>query len=137
VFGLAAAPSVAVWNWIAARCTIPGAFALAALVEAVGVVASVAWPTAEGVFAASICVGGTFMGLTALGLMRGRELAGDNARQVLGWMTSAFGLGQILGPGFAGFVFDHTGSFVMPSIAAATALAISAASVLIYRNALP
>jgi predicted MFS family arabinose efflux permease len=137
VFGLAAAPSVAVWNWIAARCTIPGAFACAALVEAVGVVASVAWPTAEGVFAASICVGGTFMGLTALGLMRGRELAGDNARQVLGLMTSAFGLGQILGPGFAGFVFDRTGSFVIPSIAAATALAISATSVLIYRKALP
>jgi hypothetical protein len=48
---------------------------LAALVEAVGVVASAVWPTYVGVFAASVCVGGTFMGLTALGLMRGRELA--------------------------------------------------------------
>jgi MFS family permease len=134
VFGLAAAPSVALWNWLAVRLTIPGAFAVAALVEAAGVIASVGWSTTEGVFVASICVGGTFMGLTALGLMRGRELARGNAQKVLGLMTSAFGVGQILGPSFAGFVFDQTGSFVIPSEAAATALAISATLILIDRN---
>ena len=40
------------------------------MVEAVGVLASVAWPTEVGVFVAAILVGGTFMGLTALGLVR-------------------------------------------------------------------
>ncbi|MCF3947388.1 YbfB/YjiJ family MFS transporter [Acidiphilium iwatense] len=134
IFGLSAAPSVALWNWLATRLTIPGAFALAALVEAVGVLASVGWSTTTGVFAASVCVGGTFMGLTALGLMRGRELARGNARQVLGLMTSAFGVGQILGPSFAGLVFDRTGSFIVPSIVAAIALAVAAALVLIQRR---
>jgi predicted MFS family arabinose efflux permease len=133
VFGIAAAPSVALWNWLAERVTIPGAFALAAIVEAVGVVASVGWSTTGGVFVASLCVGGTFMGLTAMGLMRGRELAGGNARPVLGLMTSAFGVGQILGPSFAGFIFDRTGSFTTPSIVAAAALIGSAALVLTYR----
>jgi predicted MFS family arabinose efflux permease len=134
IFGLSAAPSVALWNWLATRLTIPGAFALAALVEAVGVLASVGWSTTTEVFAASVCVGGTFMGLTALGLMRGRELARGNARRVLGLMTSAFGLGQILGPSFAGLVFDRTGSFIVPSIVAAIALAVAAALVLIRRR---
>jgi predicted MFS family arabinose efflux permease len=134
VFGLAAAPSVALWNWLAGLVTIPGAFALAALVEAVGVVASVDWSTMAGVFVASLCVGGTFMGVTALGLMRGRELGGGNARPVLGLMTSAFGVGQILGPSFAGFVFDRTGSFTIPSIVAAAALVGSAALVVAFRS---
>ena len=130
VFGLAAALSVALWNWLAGRLSIPRAFALAALIEAVGVIASAVWPTYVGVFVASVCVGGTFMGLTALGQMRGRELAQGDARQVLALMTSAFGLGQILGPSFAGFVFDHLSSFAIPSLAAAAALAVAAALVL-------
>jgi len=131
VFGLAAAPSVALWNWFAGRISIPRTFALAALIEAVGVSASVIWPTYVGVFVASVFVGGTFMGLTALGLMRGRELAQGDPRQVLALMTSAFGLGQILGPSFAGFAFDYLNSFSIPSLAAAAALAVAAALVLI------
>ena len=131
VFGLAAAPSIALWTWVAAPIGIPRAFALACVVEAVGVLASVAWQTTAGVFAAAILVGGTFMALTALGLMRGRELAqngaqGGDARRALALMTSAFGIGQIVGPYFAGLASDWLGSFTMPSVAAAAALVIAA-----------
>ena len=131
VFGLAAAPSVALWNWLARCLTIPRAFALAALVEAVGVVAIGVWPTYVGVFITSVCVGGTFMGLTALGLIRARELAHGDPRKVLALMTSAFGFGQILGPSVAGFLFDYLSSFAIPSLVAASALAVAAALVLI------
>lgn len=126
IFGLAAAPSIALWTWIAAPMGLPRAFALACIVEAVGVLASVAWQTTAGVFAASILVGGTFMALTALGLMRGRELAQGDARRALALMTSAFGIGQIIGPYFAGIMSDWLGSFTVPSIAAALALLIAA-----------
>src|SRR4029079_11110729 len=64
VFGLAAAPSVAIWTRIAARLGVATAFALASLVEAGGVLASVAWPSEIGLCLAAILVGGTFMGLT-------------------------------------------------------------------------
>ncbi|MBW4092383.1 MAG: YbfB/YjiJ family MFS transporter [Proteobacteria bacterium] len=126
VFGLAAAPSVALWTALARRTGIPAAFALAALTEALGVLASVTWPSRAGVFLAAVLVGGTFMGLTALGLVRGRELARGEARRVLALMTSAFGLGQILGPTFAGALSDRLGSFLVPSIVAAAALATAA-----------
>jgi predicted MFS family arabinose efflux permease len=127
VFGLAAAPSVAVWTWIGSRLGIQTAFAMACAVEAGGVLASVAWPATTGTILAAILVGGTFMGLTALGLMRARELATGDPRQVLALMTAAFGLGQIAGPSFAGVVSDRLGGFAVPSVAAAFSLLIAGA----------
>ena len=126
VFGLAAAPSVALWSRLARRLGIPRAFAAAALTEALGVLASVAWPSTAGVMLAAVLVGGTFMGLTALGLVRGRELARGEARRVLALMTSAFGLGQIVGPSFAGALSERFGSFTVPSVVAAAALVAAA-----------
>ena len=41
-------------------------------------------------------------------------------------MTAAFGLGQIVGPAFAGLVHDTTGSFVLPSLTAVAALLLGA-----------
>ncbi len=126
VFGVAAAPSVALWARIATRFGIPATFAAACVVEAVGVLASVAWPSEIGTFLAAILVGGTFMGLTALGLVRARTLAAGDPRRVLALMTGAFGLGQIIGPSFAGLVSDHLGSFTVPSVTAVVALLVAA-----------
>ena len=126
VFGLAAVPSVALWARIATRLGIPATFAIACVVEACGVLASVAWPTAAGAFASAILVGGTFMGLTALGLVRARALAAGDPRRVLALMTGAFGVGQIVGPSFAGMLSDRLGSFAVPSLAAVAALLIAA-----------
>jgi predicted MFS family arabinose efflux permease len=127
VFGLSAAPSIGIWTHIARRAGLPTAFALACIVEAVGVVASVAWQSATGIFVAAVLVGGTFMGLTALGLIWARQLAAGDPRRALAMVTGAFGLGQIVGPAFAGMLSDHLGSFLVPSIAAAVALLAAAA----------
>jgi MFS family permease len=67
VFGIAAVPSVTLWTRLAQSIGIPAAFTIACIVEAAGVLASVAWPTTLGVFLAAILVGGTFMGLLRLG----------------------------------------------------------------------
>jgi predicted MFS family arabinose efflux permease len=126
VFGLAAAPSVTLWTRIARPLGIPAAFALACVVEAAGVLSSVAWQNTAGVFVAALLVGGTFMGLTALGLVGARNLATGDPRRALALITGAFGLGQIVGPAFAGIVSDLLGSFTTPSIAAAVALLVAA-----------
>lgn len=126
VFGLAAAPSVLLWSRIARRIGLGRAFALAAVVEALGVLASVGLAGAGEIFLSAVLVGGTFMGLTALGLMAGRTLARGDARPVLALMTGAFGLGQIIGPSFAGALYDRLGSFAVPSLAAAAALVTAA-----------
>lgn len=126
VVGLAAAPSVLFWSLLGRRIGLSTAFGVAALAEAAGVLASVAWPSAVGICAAAVLVGGTFMGLTALGLMRGRELAQGDPRRVMAVMTGAFGVGQIVGPALAGVVSDVTGGFEVPSVAAAGALVVAA-----------
>lgn len=129
--GLAAVPSVALWTWIGRRIGNERAFSLACVLEGVGVAASVLWPDTAGVLAAAALLGGTFMGLTALGLIQGRQRAPGDPRRMLALMTASFGLGQIVGPAFAGVVYDVTGSFVGPSLVAVAALLIGAALALL------
>jgi predicted MFS family arabinose efflux permease len=126
VFGFAAAPSVALWTRIARSLSASGGFALACLIEAIGVAASVVWQTEVGIFLSAVLVGGTFMGLTALGLIQARTLAAGDPRRVLAHMTGAFGTGQIIGPAFAGVLSDQLGSFTVPSIIAVVALIVAA-----------
>jgi predicted MFS family arabinose efflux permease len=127
--GLSAAPSVALWGLFAGRLGIRMAFALACALEAAGVAASVLWPALAGIAVAALLLGGTFMGLTALGLMEAHRLSERDPRRTLAVMTAAFGLGQILGPAFAGALYDATGSLLTPSLGAAAALLIAAALV--------
>lgn len=130
VVGVAAAPSVALWSRLAARLGVAHAFAAACLVEAAGVAASVLWPTTAGALLAAALLGGTFMGITALGLAGGRRLAaGGDPRRALGLLTAAFGAGQIAGPALAGVLHDRTGGFVVSSLLAAGALLAAAATV--------
>lgn len=127
IVGATAAPSVALWTRVAAKLGLPRAFAAACLVEAAGVAASVLWQTAESMVLAAALLGGTFMGITALGLAGGRRLtAGGDPRRAFGLLTAAFGAGQIVGPALAGYLRDRSGGFVLPSLLAAAVLAAAA-----------
>ena len=125
IVGLSAAPSVALWGALGARWGVRRGYAAAALAEAAGVAVTALWVTSATVIAAAVLVGGTFMGLTALGLMAARE-GGGEPRGRIALMTASFSAGQILGPSFAGYLYDRTGSLVAPSWAAAARLAIAA-----------
>lgn len=125
--GLAAIPSVALWTWIGRRIGNPASFAVACLVEAAGVAASVAVAHPVAVLAGAVLLGGTFMGLTALGLIMGRSLAAGDPRRMLAVLTASFGLGQMIGPAFAGYLSEITGSYAVPSYVAALLLVLAAA----------
>ena len=122
VVGVTAVPSLALWTWAGRRVGDARAFACACVLEALGVVASVLWIAPAGILVAAALLGGTFMGLTALGLIQGRGLGHGDPRRTLAIMTAAFGLGQIVGPAFGGVIYDLTGSLVAPSLAAGAAL---------------
>jgi predicted MFS family arabinose efflux permease len=122
IVGLTAAPSVALWTRIEGGIGIANAFAIACAIEAVGVAASVLWLAPAGVLLAAALLGGTFMGITALGLVWARRLSRGDPRRTLAVMTTAFGLGQIVGPAFAGAVYDATGTLLVPSLVAAGTL---------------
>lgn len=131
--GLFAAPSIFFWNAIAARIGARRAFALACAVEALGVSLTVLSTSPILFLGGAALLGGTFMGITALGLIEARAHVvskGDtDPRRILAIMTASFGLGQMAGPWFAGELYALTGSFVAPSLCAAAALIVAAALV--------
>jgi len=125
LFGLCAIPSVAVWTELGRRCGVLRLFAIACLVEAVGVAASALWLHPVSILVSAVFVGGTFVGITALGLIATRSDEGD-PRGRIALMTASFSFGQILGPAFAGYVYDSTGSLAMPLLVAVSALVLAA-----------
>ena len=81
------------------------------------------------VLVAAVMVGGTFVGITAVGLFIATDLAssyGADPRRMIALVTGIFGIGQMVGPAFAGYVADITGTFTAPSLIAAGALVIGA-----------
>jgi len=125
LFGLSAVPSVAVWTELGRRWGVLRLFAVACLVEAVGVAASALWLHPASILVSAVFVGGTFVGITALGLIATRSNEGD-PRGRIALMTASFSFGQILGPAFAGYVYDSTGSLAMPLLVAVAALILAA-----------
>lgn len=133
IVGLSAAPSIYVWNRVAVRTGARKAFALACVLESAGVAMTVVSQEPALFLLGAMLLGGTFMGITALGLMEGRRQAekhGQTAvRRMLAILTASFGAGQVAGPWFAGQLHAMTGSFNAASLAAAAALLIAAALV--------
>jgi len=127
VVGLAAMPSVPAWAWAGRRLGVLPAYAFACLAAAVGVTAGGLWNVPAGALLAAVLLGGTFMGITALGFAAARALAPEQGRRSSALMTAGFGVGQIAGHFVAGRLLDATGSFAPPSMIAAAALVMAAA----------
>ena len=127
IVGLAGALSIPFWAWVARRTTDVFAYSVACLVEATGVALSVISPGQATIVLAGIFLGGTFMAITAIGLGIARRLTQMAPQRAQAIMTSAFGLGQIVGPALAGQMRETSGSFLAPSLIAAAALLIAAA----------
>ena len=125
--GVAGIPSVAFWSYIGKRLGNGNAVALACLAESVGVALSVTADSIPAVVLAASLLGGTIMGISAQGLVHARYLAaGGDPRTVFALMTACFGVGQAVGPTFAGFAYGFGDSFLLPSSCAAGALVAAA-----------
>ncbi|MEE8365826.1 MAG: YbfB/YjiJ family MFS transporter [Gammaproteobacteria bacterium] len=129
VVGLGAIPSVSLWNWISQRIGIYWSFSLACLVEAIGVAISVLPDNEPAIILSAVLLGGTFVGITALGLGIAGELSRGSPRQGIALVTAFFALGQMIGPTFAGYTYAFGDSFLVPSLSAAFALVIAASLV--------
>ena len=77
------------------------------LIMAAGVLLPAFWKQPLAIVTAALCVGGTFMVITMVGLQEARAIsaeAGGDPRPVLAAMTAAFATGQIAGPIVANLV---------------------------------
>lgn len=136
IVGLGALPSVAWWAWIGRKLGNPASFSLACLTEAAGVAATVLFTDPAMVLIGAFLTGGTFVGITAVGLFTVNDIArasGTDPRRVIAVMTGIFGIGQMIGPAFAGYIADITGTFTVPTLIAAAALVVAAGLGLMVR----
>ncbi|WP_029010804.1 YbfB/YjiJ family MFS transporter [Azospirillum halopraeferens] len=125
VAGLAAIPSGLLWAAAGRRFGLWQALIAAHLVQAVGVALPLAGGPAAGILSAAL-YGGTFIGIVTLAFTLGRQLSGGASARVIGALTAAYGLGQILGPLPAGIAVERTGSFDAALMGAAAAVALAA-----------
>ncbi|MGI9405111.1 MAG: YbfB/YjiJ family MFS transporter, partial [Hyphomicrobiaceae bacterium] len=108
-------------TWVAKRWGYGFSYAAAGMTQAIGTMVAIL-ATAPAVVFGAITLGATIVGLTAIGLVHARNLTPHDPRLVLGLMTGAFGVGQIIGPLFAGIITDATGTLTLSLLGAAVAL---------------
>ena len=94
--------------------------------QSLGVLLSVAWPSVAGFALGSLLLGLPFTAITLFAVRDARRLRGNAAAGLIGLATASYGVGQILGPLFAAPLAQRTGSFSVPLLVAAGALAVGA-----------
>jgi MFS family permease len=123
--GLAGTPSIVLWQKLAQRYGLMSALRWAYVLLILGVLCAGLAKSIPFVIIGAILLGGTFMAITSMGMQVARELAGLHSGLAMGWMTAAFGLGQLLGPAVSGRMAQNSGDFRWPSLLAAALLMIS------------
>ena len=124
--GLAAAPSAMLWSAVQKKTGPLKALIAAHLVQAAGIMLPVFSESLGVVLVAAIAFGGTFVGITVLAINLATRIAPANSGRVIGQLTVAFGLGQILGPLSAGIIAGEGRGFDLPLLAAGATVTLGA-----------
>ena len=125
--GLASAPACIVWDLVARRTGEITALTLAALLQIIGIVLPV-WPgTYAWAMLGAILFGASFVGIVSLVLtMAGRYYPTQPAK-IMGRMTAAYGVAQIITPAVTASLALRTGGYASGLYVAAVAMATAAA----------
>lgn len=127
VVGLCAGPSAWFWQRLAEGLGWRKSLSLAYAVQAAGIAASTLAQGPAGVLLSAAAFGGTFMGITALTMSEGSRRAGTLQTRVAAILTTAFALGQMLGPPCAGLLARQEHGFTPAMTAAAMVVLLGAA----------
>ena len=103
-----------------------GLWAISQFVMALGICLPVIVPGLTSVMLAALCVGGTFMVITMAGMQEARAVAGPDATSLMAAMTTAFAVGQIMGPVVVSYSLAGGGHLSTPLLVAAGTLGVSA-----------
>lgn len=99
------------------------------MMQAAGVLVSVAWPSLTGFALGSILLGLPFTAITLFAMREARRLGQAMhvpANRLMGLLTAAYGLCQIVGPPLATRLVHQFGSFTPSLLVAASTLAVGA-----------
>jgi MFS family permease len=95
--------------------------------QAAGVLLTVWWPSLAGFALGSLLLGLPFTAITLFGMQEARRLRPHNVSGLIGWLTAAYGLGQIAGPPMVAALLRHSAT---PAAGFTLSLQIAAAALL-------
>jgi hypothetical protein len=126
VFGLAACLSTFFAARIGAKAPGMNVWRIAQAAMALGIVlpALTIAPAALALVASALCVGGTFMVVTMVGMQVAKQYGGIAARRLMAAMTAAFATGQLAGPLTVPYAVGPGGDFSTILIVATAALVL-------------
>ena len=96
------------------------------LIMAFGIALPIVWSGIAPIMLAALFVGGTFMVITMVGMQEARSVGGVRATRLMAALTSAFALGQIVGPISVSLVVGAGGDVSTALVIACVALVVSA-----------
>jgi predicted MFS family arabinose efflux permease len=127
VIGIMAAPSCALWDLIARRIGNLSALILAAVVQIIGILLPILVTGLTPTLCGAALFGATAIGIVSLVLtMTGRYYPTHPAK-MMGKMTVAYGLAQVIGPAMTGTLAARLGSYQSGPYLAATVMVIAVA----------
>lgn len=136
LFGLCIALGALLATRIPVHCDNRLLLAICYLLQAGGVLSSICLPNVAGYALSSILLGMPFTAITLFAMRDARRLRGEQARSLMGLLTAAYGIGQIIGPPLATQLVLRTGSFTAAlSVAAVMLLAGACLFGAMYRQA--
>ncbi|KHK58956.1 MFS transporter [Ralstonia sp. A12] len=111
--------------------------ATAYAMQAVAVAVSIVWPTVAGLALSSTLLGLPFTAITLFAMREARRLWPHAAPRLMGLMTAAYGIGQIVGPPLANRLFAATGGFSASLAVAAASLVVGVLIFIVVKRASP
>lgn len=131
VVGACAAVSTWFWARVGNRRGERRALVVAHAALAGGVMSAAFVPGTAGIIVGAVLLGGTFAGITGVGVDLARRSHPADPTRAIAAMTTAFAVGQVIGPAVGGWLADHTGTFRVPSVVAAVVLLVGGALLLV------
>lgn len=108
IAGLSALPATLLWMRLAENIGFATALICAYVLQIVGVVLPALSASGPAALVAAVLFGGTFTSITALTMPLSRHGAGGRGFAIV---TAGFGVGQMLGPGLAGYLVELSPAF--------------------------
>ena len=124
LLGLAAAPACIFWDLVARRVGDYNALLMAYVVQIVSILLPVFLPSAAITLLGAFLFGATFIGIVSLVLSIAGRYYPTRPAKMMGKMTIAYGVAQIIGPAITGMLAEQSGSYADGLYMAATMMIV-------------
>lgn len=113
VLGLAAAPAVLLWDFIARKTGYLKAIALALLAQMLAILLPLWFSSLTVVLLSAAIFGATFIGVVSLVLTMAGRLYPSKPAKLMGKMTLAYGSAQVFAPALTGYLAEVSGYYTV------------------------